>query len=264
MLLRKEKIKLAMFRLILCVCLFVISVGSGGKALSNLINGDQQHDMIIICVEWFVQIIVLAFFVFKYRKSVFYPDVRQFFMKDFFWKYLLALVSSFIVGGLLPLASFQEVKISLPVWIYASVAVFCIGLFLFLVFSVFVPEQYEFQWKMKWDDIEFRKIVGHAESPEEEKQIQIGEQKIKEIIQDQWEGMFIYKKECTVNGKLTYTFHLTWKKDGIKGNYWTPDTSELLDEAQLKAARNLKEDGIAIALSDLKYVLVEKKEKATR
>lgn len=45
---RKGEIKLIIFRMILCVCLFVIGIGAGGKAILNLIYGGKVYKPFLI------------------------------------------------------------------------------------------------------------------------------------------------------------------------------------------------------------------------
>lgn len=247
-----------MFRLILCVCLLVVSIEASAESLWKLMDADRQFELITTSTELIVRILVLIFFVSKYQKHASHPDLLEFFTnKNFIWKYLFAIFCSYIVSTIFEL-SFQEITISVNAWIYAIVSISCLGLFLFLLFYVFKPDQYAFQWKMDWGDVRLREIIGPVESPEEENQIQIGEQLIEEI-QDQFNGQFTFQKRCEMRGKLVYAYELTWSKEGIKGYYWTPNTFGLVSEAQSKAARHLKDEGIDIASNDLKYVPEKKK-----
>jgi len=252
----RKQAKLVIFQLLLCGFLFVTGVETLGIFLAMLMEGDQPFNVLPISMKLLIQLVVLFAFILHYRETKFYPDVRQFFVKGFYWKYLIALLCSLSVYWFLET---YEFIISLPGWVYGIIAGVCICLFLFLTFYGFVPRQYVFEWKMKWGEIEFRKVVGEVDSPEEEKEIQKGEQQIEAIRQDPSADPFTYKKELKVNGELTFVYFLTWKNDEIEGIYCTPDTLDSIDEARCKAVRYLEEDGIELAVRDLQYVQKVKK-----
>lgn len=240
-----------MLQMILCVCLFVIGVVSSGKALSRFISGDLQLDIISISIELIVQIGVLTYFVFKYRKSVYYPDAHHFFIKGFMKKYLLAILYSVLVWIVWEIFSGHKVMVFVPVWIYASISVLCIVIYFVMVFFLFVPKQYVFQWKMKLGDVDIRKVMNDGMLQED------GCKMIK--IEHEESGFRFYiQKECETDGELEYAYELIGDEDGIEGNYWTSDTLESLYEARCKAVRYLREDGINITLNDLKYVSRQK------
>lgn len=251
---RKGKVDLMLFRLFFCVCLFVISIDAWALTLLKLMGAHRELDVTIFGIEWVIKTGVLTYFIFKYRESVYYPDVRQFFMKKFFWKYLLAIICSLLVSSLLNLFSFQGVTMSVPTWIYIVLSLICLALFHGLVFYVFVPKQYVFQWKMKLGDIELQEILEHMETAEDKEKIKIGERKIQKIIQEQLDETFTFTKKREVKGELISTYELIWSKDGIQGIYRTPNTLEFLDKAQDQAARYLNKEGIHVAQHDLRYV----------